>query len=630
MSKKVAQNTIDFKKDEINKAVNDALTNLNTKLQESTRQMNEKVTQELNNIVNNLSKEVEVKVNEIKSLVPAQQAADDKIKDRLKGGEADNISEDKVNKKQLDMGQKVEMEHTDDPEIAREIARDHLSEELKEGKEKEDQTYYTDLRKMHKDSVYDLPGAVKEAGEVIDFNEAKNRLKFKQYVSSILNDYENALKSYNEGSALVPIKKLLAMRTDLVELIEEYTEYAGRQEGENKEFLNDTVYRFRENYEIINDTIHEAFSMIDKYEKKQNDPDDDDDFDPDDPDDGEPIPELDEEPERMFRSAKKKKKKKKSKHSLEPMMDHPTPRDGEHNKDLPDFWRRNFDYGESPYMNIGFIEKITDKPPYKKKKKRKKSRMLMELVSMADILDRAGLTDAANKIDALIKEAATHSHLIRALKSGNAEDIRKTLTNFIRHVPQGSTPSQELGMTDKDYKEFVDNIQRGLNLDRSKELFGFPVPNFNNALKDYSSIVNILKNSKHVEFGSDPRNIRGVIAEYTNPDEKEDVVKNLVSTGFQRRQAHSARYSSYYSKDISDNCRVTADVDVGIDEWADHNESSIGVIPGAPAAPNHSIALDMYSKGGHGYKLYDKIKEMMSNQNIPELKPYDGYDDDDY
>lgn len=69
-----------------------------------------------------------------------------------------------------------------------------------------------------------------------------------------------------------------------------------------------------------------------------------------------------------------KGKKKKSKHSLEPMPDHPTPRDGEHNKDLPDFWRKNYDYGESPYMHIDEIEKITDKPPLAKKKRVKKKK----------------------------------------------------------------------------------------------------------------------------------------------------------------------------------------------------------------------------------------------------------------
>jgi len=81
------------------------------------------------------------------------------IEDMLPGGEADNVPEDKVNKKQLDMGQKVEMEHTDDPDIAREIARDHLSEELKDGKEKEDQEYYTNLKKIHEDKCSDVvPG----------------------------------------------------------------------------------------------------------------------------------------------------------------------------------------------------------------------------------------------------------------------------------------------------------------------------------------------------------------------------------------------------------------------------------------------------------------------------------------
>lgn len=265
MNKKIAQYTVDFKRDEITKLITDTITNLDKKMKETTDQLGKQVTTELNQIVTNLTKDIETKVNEIKSLIPVMpggqtqgqpqpQAADDKIEDRLKGGEADNVSEDKVNKKQLDMGQKVEMEHTDDPEIAREIARDHLAEELKEGKEKEDHEYYTNLRKMHKDSVYDLPGVVRES-------------------------------------------------------------------------------------------------------KK-----------------------------------KKRKQKRKQKH------EHPTPRDGEHTEGLPSFWRKNLDYGESPYMNIGFIDKITDKPPIKKKKKA----MLNELISMADKLDKAGLMDAADRIDALV------------------------------------------------------------------------------------------------------------------------------------------------------------------------------------------------------------------------------------
>jgi len=265
MKKLAQQPTVDLKREEIKRVINDSLTALNTKMQAATRQLTDQITKELNNIVTSLSQEVEIKLNEIKGQTVTvspqqiqQMKADDKeIDDKLKGGEADNVPEDKVNKTQLDKGQKVEMEHTDNPEIAREIARDHLAEELKDGKEKEDQTYYTDLAKMHKDSVYDLPGVVREG----------------------------------------------------------------------------------------------------------------------------------------------KKKKHKSKHSLEPMPKHPTPRDTEHSKDLPPFWRRNFDYGESPYMNIGFIEKITDKPPCKKKKKKKKSDITSDLITLADYLNKSGLIEAAKQID---------------------------------------------------------------------------------------------------------------------------------------------------------------------------------------------------------------------------------------
>ena len=41
-------------------------------------------------------------------------------------------------------------------------------------------------------------------------------------------------------------------------------------------------------------------------------------------------------------------------------------------KDKPSFWLKNIDYGESPYMNIGFITEIADKPPRRKKKRKKK------------------------------------------------------------------------------------------------------------------------------------------------------------------------------------------------------------------------------------------------------------------
>jgi hypothetical protein len=50
-----------------------------------------------------------------------------------------------VNKKQLKMGTKVEMEHTDDLSTARDIALDHLAEI---------EDYYTRLEKMEKSAPH--------------------------------------------------------------------------------------------------------------------------------------------------------------------------------------------------------------------------------------------------------------------------------------------------------------------------------------------------------------------------------------------------------------------------------------------------------------------------------------------
>ena len=71
-------------------------------------------------------------------------------KDKLKGGLADDHTPDEYDKEQLDMGTKIEMEHTDDPEIAKEIAMDHLEESGdKEGKK--GGKYYDLLEKMEEE-----------------------------------------------------------------------------------------------------------------------------------------------------------------------------------------------------------------------------------------------------------------------------------------------------------------------------------------------------------------------------------------------------------------------------------------------------------------------------------------------
>lgn len=78
--------------------------------------------------------------------------------DMIPGGKADEMTDSDFPKKQMEMGQKVEMEHTGDPKKAREISRDHL-EEFPD--------YYTRLSKMEdeakkakekKASVVDVTG----------------------------------------------------------------------------------------------------------------------------------------------------------------------------------------------------------------------------------------------------------------------------------------------------------------------------------------------------------------------------------------------------------------------------------------------------------------------------------------
>ncbi len=63
-------------------------------------------------------------------------------KDELPGGLADKKKPENFDPKALAMGIKVELEHTSDPKLAKEIVMDHLTE---------DPHYYTKLAKMEKD-----------------------------------------------------------------------------------------------------------------------------------------------------------------------------------------------------------------------------------------------------------------------------------------------------------------------------------------------------------------------------------------------------------------------------------------------------------------------------------------------
>lgn len=84
----------------------------------------------------------EDEMNETEDIEQVEKEKEE-VGDELEGGLADKKSPQDFDKEQLAMGLKVEMEHTDDPMVALEIAMDHLTEIP---------DYYTHLDKMEKNA----------------------------------------------------------------------------------------------------------------------------------------------------------------------------------------------------------------------------------------------------------------------------------------------------------------------------------------------------------------------------------------------------------------------------------------------------------------------------------------------
>lgn len=84
--------------------------------------------------------------------------------DKILGGLADGMDDDEFDDKQLDMGEEIEYEHTDDKDISREIAKDHLFEIS---------DYYNRLTKM--EEAAEDEGMVNEEAEKILDEKAEKR-----------------------------------------------------------------------------------------------------------------------------------------------------------------------------------------------------------------------------------------------------------------------------------------------------------------------------------------------------------------------------------------------------------------------------------------------------------------------
>jgi len=70
--------------------------------------------------------------------------------DHIHGGKADDYEPDDFDEDTLERGRKVEMEHTNDPEIAKEIAMDHMVETTKNEGSPIESDYYKELAKLEK------------------------------------------------------------------------------------------------------------------------------------------------------------------------------------------------------------------------------------------------------------------------------------------------------------------------------------------------------------------------------------------------------------------------------------------------------------------------------------------------
>lgn len=119
------------------------------------------------------------------------------------GGKGDNLKPEDVDQVQLKKGIKVEMEHTNKPEIAQEIALDHLAEDKK---------YYDKLETIHKENpIFSKPKEVKTLNDLRDFGKALRTTYGRSVLPSMKDEHGNpteiALMAQTLGLKIPKTKK---------------------------------------------------------------------------------------------------------------------------------------------------------------------------------------------------------------------------------------------------------------------------------------------------------------------------------------------------------------------------------------------------------------------------------------
>jgi len=327
----------------------------------------------------------------------------------------------------------------------------------------------------------------------------------------------------------------------------------------------------------------------------------------------------------------KRKTKQKGKHSLEPMPEHPTPRGPEHTKGLPPFWRRNFDYGESPYMNIGFIEKITDKPPIKKKKK--KSEVIIDLIRLADYLDKVGLRNAANRVDILIKNAVEkwEYYGLEPPKDPNAKMEQWQYYGYSSpeeydeyRKRMGLEPQKQMEMPKREVQE-TPHLRKGPTKEQVQEVYKKCWPKINEFLNIAGDFAMPASNIKQRGISITDE----VILEYSSREDYEKAKELIESHGFMRGKT----LPNIFSKSLGDGFWIQLTKNSELKDWEDNWSSSIGVLKNAPPSPKLSIELSIHENRSDidGAAFYEAVDQAIGKE-FPGMERgrEDWYDEDQF
>ena len=97
--------------------------------------------------------------------------------------------------------------------------------------------------------------------------------------------------------------------------------------------------------------------------------------------------------------------------------------------------------------------------------------MIERLLKLANILDEKGFYDEADCLDKIASSMAARSALTKALKEDDSPAVLRAIDSLVRSVPHGSTPQQELGISDNEFRELTDAIQSS-DFDKARSILG--------------------------------------------------------------------------------------------------------------------------------------------------------------